>query len=343
MKAIVYHRHGSPDVLKLVDWPDPTVGPDEVVVAVRAAAVNRFDLILRAGEAVVPGFSLPAIPGMDVSGVVIERGERVDQIDLGTRVVVRPNSHCGRCVACLNGHHDRCAADRFLGATAPGGYAEMVASPANHVVPIPNHLTFAQAAALPVSLSTAWRGLVGTADLRIGETVLIHGAGSGVSTTAIQLARHLGARVIATSRSDETLRRATEIGAHDVINSSTTDVAAATRAATGGAGVDVVFDHVGPALFAASMKSLASGGRFVMCGTTTGSEVSFVLPDVYYRAISLLGIRPQGLVEFRRMLDVYWASGIVPVVADELPLAAAADAHRLLEAGNLFGKLILVP
>jgi NADPH:quinone reductase-like Zn-dependent oxidoreductase len=343
VKAVAYPRHGGPEVLQLVDAPDPIVGPGDVIVEVRAAAVNRFDLILRAGEANVPGFSLPAIPGMDVSGVVVARADDVTEIDLGTRVVMRPHSHCGRCVACGDGDEDRCTSSRFLGATAPGGYAELVVSPATHVIPLPDHLTFGQAAALPTSLSTAWRGLVGTAGLQRGETVLIHGAGSGVSTTAIQVARHLGATVIATSRSDETLRRAAAIGADVVINSSTTDVAAAARAATEGKGVDVVFDHVGPALFAASLHSLAAGGRLVVCGTTTGSEVCFALPDVYYRAISVLGIRPQRLDEFRHMFDVYFAAGIVPVVADELPLASAAEAHRRLEAGDVFGKLILVP
>lgn len=343
MKAVAYRRHGGPEVLELVDAPDPVAGPGDVIVEVHAAAVNRFDLILRAGEADVPGFSLPAIPGMDVSGVVVERADDVEGVELGTRVVVRPHSHCGRCAACRDGPEDRCTASRFLGATAPGGYAELVVSPASHVVPLPDHVTFAQAAALPTSLSTAWRGLVGTADLRRGETVLIHGAGSGVSTTAIQLARHLGATVIATSRSDETLRRAAAIGADVVINSSSTDVAAEARAATGGRGVDVVFDHVGPALFAASLRSLAAGGRLVVCGTTTGSEVCFALPDVYYRAISVMGIRPQRLAEFRRMFDAYWDAGVVPMIADELPLAAAAEAHRRLEAGGLFGKLILVP
>jgi NADPH:quinone reductase-like Zn-dependent oxidoreductase len=291
----------------------------------------------------MPGLGLPNVPGMDVAGDVLACGGRVDGVELGTRVIARSHWHCGRCARCAVGDHGACTAGGFLGATAPGGYAERVALPASHVFALADHLTYSEGAALPTSLSTAWRGLVITADLRAGEWVMIHGAGAGVSTTAIQLAKHIGARVVATSRSERTLERAHDLGADVLVHSATDDVAAAARAATAGRGVDVVFDHVGTALFEPSVAALATDGRLVVCGTTSGDRVSLSLPAIYYRGISVMGIKSQSYRQFERMLDVFWAARIHPVIAAELPLAAAAEAHRRLEQGDVFGKLILIP
>ena len=343
MKAVTYRQHGGPDVLQLDELPDPHPGPSQAVIAIKAAAVNRYDLILREGPAYIAGFSFPQVPGMDVAGEVIGIGSEVVGLDLGDRVVLRPNSHCGRCEPCSVGDHTKCTSNRFLGGNVHGGYAEQCVVEATHAFAIPDHVSFVQAAALPTSLSTAWRALVGTADLRMGETVMIHGAGSGVSTVAIQLATHLGARVIATSRSDETLARAATIGADVLINSNSMDLVGAAREATGGRGADVVFDHVGPALFERSIKSLATNGRLVFGGNTTGDTVSFRLQDLYFQGTQLLGLKAQTYHEFRSMLEIFWTTRIEPVIAAELPLAQAAEAHRMLANGNIFGKLILIP
>jgi NADPH:quinone reductase-like Zn-dependent oxidoreductase len=313
-----------------------------VVVAVRACGVNRLDVLQRSGPGIIRGFSLPHVPGMDIAGEVVTVGASVDGVRPGDRVLVKSGVHCGVCVACVRGDDHRCAASRLLGGNVPGGYAERCAVPASHVFPIPAGVGFGEAATLPTALSTAWRGVVVTGRLRIGEQVVIHGAGSGVSVLAIQIAKRAGARVIVTSRSDERLRQAIALGADVGINTATTELAPAVVEATGG-GADMVFDHVGPALFPQSLQALRPGGRLVFCGTTTGAQATFLLPQAYHNGLSLLGVPNQRYREFGEMLAYYWQGGFRPVIDEELPLTEAVAAHRRMESGDVFGKIVLTP
>ena len=342
MKAVAYSRHGGPEVLELVDVPDPRPGEQDAVVAVRAAAVNRMDLLQRQGPPLIPGFTLPHIAGMDIAGEVIELGPAANGVAVGDRVLVKAGIHCGCCARCNAGETWRCEAGELIGGNRAGGYAERCVVPVSNLSLIPDHASFADAAAVPTAFSTAWRGLMQTGNVRFGETVVIHGAGSGVSVFAIQLAKRAGATVIATSRSDSTLAKAAALGADVVVNTSG-DLVAEVRRATDGAGADLVFDHIGPALFLPSIQSLRPGGRMVFCGVTTGRVVELPLPTLYHAGISLLGVRSQTFSEYRQMIERYWNSGIRAVIDDELPLSRATDAHRRLEDGDVFGKLVLLP
>lgn len=343
MRAIVHHRHGRPEVLECREVPDPEPESGEVVVAVRAAGINRLDVLQRQGPSLIPRFELPHVPGMDVAGVVVALGSGVTTVSVGDRVLVKPGVHCGACEPCRSGNDARCLNGRLIGGNRPGGYAELCVVPATHVFAVPDHISDEHAATIATACSTAWRGLVNTGQIAIGETVLIHAAGSGVSTYAIQIARRAGATVFVTSRSDAKLERAVELGATAGFNSSREDIGEAARAATGGRGVDMVFDHVGPALFEQSVGALRAGGRLVFCGTTTGPTATLNLPRAYHGGLSFLGVPSQSYAEFVAMLDAYWHLGLDAVIDCCMPLDAAAKAHARLEGDDTFGKIVLQP
>jgi NADPH:quinone reductase-like Zn-dependent oxidoreductase len=343
MKAAIHHTHGGLDVLRIEDVPSPRLGATEVLIAIRATALNRLDVLQRQGPPLLPGFSLPHIAGMDVAGEVIAVGPDVNTVAVGQRVVVNPALECETCSWCLRGEDRYCPSTRVVGGNWPGGYAEACAVPATHVYPIPDGVGFAEAAAVPTTWSTAWKGLVDTGRIQVGETVVIHAAGSGVSVAAIQIAKRAGATVVATAGSAEKLQRAAKLGADVTVNNRTEDVTAAVRQATDGVGADMVFDHVGPALFQQSVVSLRPRGRLVFCGTTTGTEATFNLPFAYHFGISLIGVEPYSHAEFRQMLEFYWKGNFDPVIDSEMSLDEAVAAQRRMEAGDLFGKIILRP
>jgi NADPH:quinone reductase-like Zn-dependent oxidoreductase len=346
MKAAMHRTHGTADVLAIETVADPVPGPGEVLVAVRAAGLNRLDVLQRAGPALVPGFTLPHIAGTDVAGEIVAVGEGVDADALvHARVIVNPALPCGRCAYCAR----RPAEDRFctdplvVGGNRPGGYAELTVAPAAFVHPIPVGVEYTEAAAIPTTWATAWKGLVGTGRLQAGETVVIHAAGSGVSVAAIQIAKSLGAIVVATAGRDEKLKRALDLGADIAINNRRDDLVAATLDATAGNGADMVFDHAGPALIQASLFSLRPRGRMVFCGTTTGVDATFNLAHAYHSGLSLLGVEPFSSAEFAEVLEFYWEGGFDPVIDSVLPLAEVREAQRRMERGELFGKIILCP
>ncbi|HWC69001.1 MAG TPA: zinc-binding dehydrogenase [Acidimicrobiales bacterium] len=340
MRAALHRSHGAVDVLEIAEVAEPVVGPADVLVGVSYSALNRLDLLQRAGPALVPGFSLPHVAGMDIAGEVVEAGADVDGFGVGDRVVVNPAVRCGRCAACARGEEMFCAASRVLGANTPGGYAELVAVPATHVHHVPGHVDDLAAATIPTVFSTAWNGLFTTGGLRLGETVLIHAAGSGVSTAAIQLAKHAGATVIATAGTEPKLEAAKRLGADVVVNNRTEDVLAAVAAATD-EGVDLVFDHVGPALFELSLHALRPRGRLVFCGVTTGARVSFDLPRVYQRGLRLLGSHSYSSADFGRMLAHCWTARFEAVIDSVYPLDQVAAAHERLASGETIGKVVL--
>lgn len=322
MQAIVLREHGDPSVLRLDEHPDPAPSAGEVVVELKAAAVNRRDTLVRRG---VYPFSLPLVPGSDGAGI---------RRDTGEEVVVLPSLGWGeREDAPDDGF-------RILGGPDDGTYAELVRVPAENVFPKPRRLSWAEAASFPLAALTAYRALVTRAGVRRGETVLVLGAGSGVSTFAIQIAARLGARVITTSSSDAKLARARELGADHGVNSTSGDWVAEARALTGDAGFDVVVDSVG-ATWTDSLRCLRPGGRLVAFGATGGAEIELAVRPVYLRQLSILGTTMGSPRDFAALLRMMEAEGLSCAVDSVRPLGEAADAHARMEAGEHFGKLVL--
>src|SRR5216117_2707168 len=271
MKAIVFHRHGGPEVLKYADAPEPALRANDVLVRVKACALNHLDLWVRRRLPNVP-IPLPHIPGSDVSGEIAQIGAGVTTTRVGQKVVLAPLVSCGKCKACVAGMDNHCRQATNLGYMIDGGCAEFVRVPEVNCLPYPENLTFEEAASIPLVFQTAWHMLVARAELQPGEDVLVLGAGSGVGSAAIQIAAFFGARVIATAGSDEKLQKAKELGAGHLINHKTQKIREEVRRITNKRGVDVVFEHVGTATWDDSLASLAAGGRLVTCGATTGYD-----------------------------------------------------------------------
>ena len=339
MKAITFHEHGGPDVLRVEEVADPVIGPGEVLVRVRACALNHLDLWQRSGlrRVTIP---MPHISGSDVSGVVVEGS--VAGVAAGTRVMLQPGISCGRCAACLSGRDNECPRYEVLGyRNHPGGYAELVKVPAPNLVPLPDHISFVDAAAFPLTFVTAWHMLVTRAQLQRGEDVLVLAAGSGVGQAAIQIARLLGGRVIATAGTDAKLEQARALGASEVINHHTQDIAEEIKRLTDRRGVDVVFEHVGRATWAKSVRSLARSGRLVTCGATTGGDAAVDLLALFSKQLSVLGSYMGTKSELLRAAEFFFSGQLKPVVDRTYPLEEAAAAQQRLEQSGQFGKIVL--
>lgn len=336
MKAVRFHEHGGLDVLRCEEVPDPEPAPGEVLVKVRACALNHLDLWQRRG---IPGVPLPHCTGTDVAGQVV--GGKTDGVAEGQRVLVQPGISCGRCVSCLSGEDNLCRSYGLVGYQSEGGYAELITVPVENLVPIPDRLGYVEAAAFPLTFLTAWHMLVNRAALRPGETVLILAAGSGVGQAAIQVARAQGAWVIVTAGSKEKLARARELGAHEGINHYSQDIAKEVRRYTDRRGVDVVFEHVGQATWEQSMKSLRRGGRLVTCGATTGPSGSLDIRHLFARQISLIGSYTGSKGELLKAAELFFEGRFSPVVDGTYPLEAAAEAQGRLEDKGQFGKIVL--
>jgi NADPH:quinone reductase-like Zn-dependent oxidoreductase len=342
MRAVRIHAHGGPEVLREEIAPDPIAGPLGVVVAVRAVALNHIDLWVRRG---LPRLRLtfPHTLGADVAGVVAGVGEGVAGVRVGDEVLISPGVSCGQCAACVAGDDTFCEGYSILGEHIPGGYAERVAVPAANVLPKPTHLSFTDAAAVPLVFLTAWNMLVTRGRIQRGEIVLVWGAGSGVGSAAVQIAKALGATVIATAGADWKLERARALGADHTLNHAEADVAEEVRRLLGRRGVDIAFDHVGQATWETSLKSLARGGRLVTCGATSGPMGATDIRYVYARQLSIHGSWLGAKRELREVLRLVAGGLVRPVVHAVLPLADAAEAHRMLERREQFGKVVLVP
>ena len=339
MKAVRFHQHGGPEVLQYEDAPEPELSPGEVLVRVRACALNFLDVWERRGLEHVK-FPLPHISGSDVAGEIA--ASAAPDVTVGQRVMLQPGMSCGRCAACLSGQDNECLKFEALGyRNHPGGYAEYVKVPAPNLIPIPDNIDFVRAAAFPLTFLTAWRMLMTRAQLKRGEDVLVLAAGSGVGQAAIQIAAMHGARVFATAGSDEKLERARTLGAYEVIHHHKQDVAAEIMRLTDRRGVDVVIEHVGEATWAKSMRSLARGGRLVTCGATTGAQVELNLQALFAKQLSLLGSYMGAKGELLRVARFFFAGQLNPVIDRTFPLAEAAEAQRRLEASEHFGKIVL--
>lgn len=340
MKAIVYSEHGGPEVLRYTDAPDPVIGADEVLVRVRACALNHLDLWLRKGIPGVP-IPLPHIPGSDIAGEVAQVGQKVTNVKVGARVMLQPGISCGQCPKCLAGEDNFCRSYTLFGQMVDGGCAEYVKSPAVNVVPIADNISFEEAAAFPLVSLTAWHMLITRAQLKPAETVLVLAAGSGVGTAAIQIAKATGARVIATAGSDEKLAKAKELGADEVINHSKQEISAEVKKLTDRRGVDVVFEHVGQATWEQSIRSLTPGGRLVTCGATAGFVGTLDIRYLFTRQLSLLGSFMGSKAELFSALELLRRGLLKPVIDVVMPLADCAKAHERLEHREQFGKIVL--
>lgn len=342
MRAVVFRRHGGPEVLEETELPEPELGASDVLVRVKAVALNHLDVFVRRGW---PGLNLPLphVLGSDVSGVIERVGAGVQGLAPGTPVIVQPGVSCMRCEACLSGRDNACRSYGIVGENRTGGYAELIAVPHHNVVPKPENLSFDEAAAAPLVLMTAWEMLVRRAAVQPGEWVLVQAAGSGVGSAGVQVAKLLGAKVIATAGSPDKLEKARHLGADHGIDYERQDVVAETRRIAGKGGVDVVFDHVGAKTWDAGVRVLKNGGRLVTCGATTGHDVRVDLRHLFWRRLSLLGSTMGSKGDLIRIVGLLGDGKLRAVVDRHLPLAAAREAHVLLEERATFGKIVLRP
>ena len=344
MKALLYHQPGGPEVLQYLDVADPRPGSRDVVIEVAATALNHLDVVQRNGWFTMPGFTLPHIAGMDVAGTVREVGADVERIRVGDRVVVDPSLAGVPDGSSLAGMGDLYGALGVIGGTVAGGYAELCLAPDTHVYAVPAEMSWHQAACFPSAWLTAWHALFSVGGLATGEHLLVHAAGSGVSTAAIQLAKHAGATVLATAGSDSKCEQALAIGADHACNNRTTDVTAWAREVTDGAGVEMVFDHVGPALWAASMFALAPRGRLVSCGNTTGDQATIPsLGHLFHMGIRIIGSDPYRPHEFADAWAVYSQGNLHTPVDSVFALSDGADAQDKMLRADFFGKILLEP
>ena len=339
-EAIVLYEHGGPDVLvrASIELADP--GPREVRVRVKAVALNHLDLWVRRG---MPHLRLeyPHRLGCDVAGEVDAVGPGARSVAIGDRVVVNPGVSCGVCDRCLSGKDNLCAKYAILGEHRAGGYARHLVVPDANVVRCPEELPFVQAAAVPLTFLTAWQMVVEKARVQPGETVLVHAAGSGVSSAAIQIAKLLHARVITTTGSEAKEEKARRLGADEVINYATKDFVSEVKRLTAKRGVDVVVEHLGGEVLTKSILATANGGRIVTCGATTGFQPTIDMRHIFFRQISILGSTMGSKGSLFGILDHVRAGRLAPVVDRVLPLWEAREAHRVLEAREVFGKVVL--
>jgi len=326
VRAVRIHEDGDPEVLVLEEAPDPQAGAGEVLVRLRASALNHLDVWIRKG---LPSVPKPRILGADGAGVVEALGDGVSGLEVGERVVLNPGIEVGGGRIHVIGEH------------GDGTNAELIAVPATNVHPIPDGLSFEQAAAFPLVFETAYRMLVTRAGLREGEWVLAWGIGGGVSTAALAIGKALGARVLVTSSSEAKLERARELGADATVNHAAGDVKAAVQEATDGHGIDVVVENVGEATWATSLQVAAPGGRITVCGATSGPNPPAALHRIWWKQLSILGSTMGTGEDFAGAFELVKSGRALPVIDSVLPLEEIRAAHERLEAGEQLGKIVL--
>jgi NADPH:quinone reductase-like Zn-dependent oxidoreductase len=341
MKALTLVAAGGLQHARVQELPEPSIqSPDQVLVQVRAAGLNRLDLLVAMG---LPGvtYRFPHVMGSDGAGVVQAVGPAVSRVSPGDRVMVNPTLSCGECALCQAGEDSLCSRLGVIGEHSPGTAAEFIVVPAENLAPVPAQMPWPEAASFSLATLTAWRMLTTRARLHPGETVLIWGIGGGVAVAALQIAGLLGARCIVTSGSTAKLDVARRLGAHAVLNHREADIAAEVRKLTEGRGADVVVDSVGEESWPVSLRSLRRGGRLVVCGATTGPMVSLDLRRLYWHQWSILGSTLGSRREYAEILDWAGAGKLWPLVERVLPLDQATVALQQLERGEQMGKLVL--
>ncbi len=340
MKALAFTEFGGPDTLALRDVPDLQAGPGEIVLRVRACALNHLDIFVREG---IPALKtpLPFWTGSDIAGDVAAVGAGVQDVRVGERVVVNPSLACGRCEFCLQGEDCLCVQYGLIGEHVPGGLAEYVTVPAANVLRLPEHVSYEDAAAFVLTNMTAWRMVVSRGQVRPGQDVLILGVGGGVSSTAVQIAKLCGARVFVTSSSDAKLERARTLGADVGINYAREDWARAVYEKTGKRGVDVVIENVGAATWKPSLRALRKGGRLITCGATTGPIGETDIRIVFWNQLHIIGSTMANRKEFHDVMRLFFAGRLKPIVDEVVPLKDGAAAQQRLAEGRQFGKIVL--
>jgi NADPH:quinone reductase-like Zn-dependent oxidoreductase len=342
MKLARIHQHGGPEALVYEDAPEPSIKANEVLVRVCACALNHLDLFVRAG---IPGVKtpMPHVLGSDIAGEVVAVGDLCDRVKPGWRVMLSPGLSCRQCEHCLAGNDNYCRRYTIFGLGVDGGNTELIAAPEYTVIPIPDDLSFEEAAATPLVFLTAWHMLMGRAKLQPGEDVLVLAASSGVGQAAIQIAKMFQCRIIATAGGDEKLARARELGADLAIDHYKQDISAEVRKFTAKRGVDVVFEHVGIATWPKSLESLAPAGRLVTCGATTGYDAKLDLRFLFSKQWSLLGSFMGTMGELHQVLKFVFRKQLRPVIDRVYPLSEIRAAHERLEAKEQFGKIVVKP
>ena len=342
MKSIRIHEHGGIDKLIYEDAPEPVISSGKVIINVKACALNHLDIWVRQG---LPNtdFHLPRIPGSDISGIVAEVGEGVTGVQSGDEVLLFPAYFCGSCEVCLSGRQTFCDSYSAFGTILDGGNAEYISVPERNVISKPENLDFNESAAFPLVFLTAWHMLVSLGKVKEGDKVLVHAAGSGVGMAAIQIARLFCARVYTTSSSDAKLEKAKEIGADVTINYDSEDFLKSIKNDTDGEGVDIVIEHIGPATWKNSVKSLKKGGRLVTCGATTGPVVDLEIRRIFSKQISILGSYMGYLSELHDIIRYISSGALKPIVDKVYDLKNTAEAHKRMELREHFGKIVLNP
>jgi NADPH:quinone reductase-like Zn-dependent oxidoreductase len=340
MKAVRFHRHGGPEVLQYEDAPDPVPDADEALVRVKACALNHLDIWARNGLPNVK-IPLPHISGSDIAGVVERVPKEERGFAKGDEVVVNPGMGCGRCDSCLSGKDNQCRDYTIIGYGVDGGYAELIRVRRDHLIRKPRGMSFEEAASFPLVFETAYHMLVTKARVGPGDTVLVLAANSGVGSAAVQVAKLLGARVIATAGDAEKMRLAEGLGADYTVDHYKQDVLSEVGKITDKRGVDVVAEHVGKATWGGSVKALAKGGRLVTCGATTGADVAMDLRYVFSRELTVYGSYMAGMGELLEVVKLFEQGRLKTVVDSVYPLEKAADAQSKMESSKHFGKIVL--
>ncbi len=341
MRAVVFDKHGPADVLRYItDATPPEPGPDEVRVRVRAAALNHLDIWVRNGW---PGIklALPHITGADAAGDIDKLGSSVTGWSIGDRVVVDPGLSCGHCEYCRTGRENLCDKFGIKGEDASGTYAEYIVVPARNLLKLPDAVSYAQAAAASLVYLTAWHSLITRGGLRAGESILIVGAGGGVNTASIQIAKLAGARVYVVGSSAAKLQQAKALGADELIDRSVEDWSKAVFTRTARQGVDVVVDNVGKETLFSSIRAVRRGGRILIVGNTSGPLAEVDLRYVFRKQISIIGSTMAPHRDFVTVMNLVFEGKLSPAISATFPLEQAADAQRALESGDVFGKIVL--
>jgi NADPH:quinone reductase-like Zn-dependent oxidoreductase len=340
MKAVRIHEIGGPEVLRYETIPEPQLRQDQVLVRVKACAMNHLDLWIRKG---IPKVKLPHILGSDVAGEIVQVGEYVSGFETGQRVLLAPMHFCNHCEKCTAGLQNQCREFTVLGNAVDGGNCELIVAPAENVIPFPDSLDFNQAASVPLVFTTGWHMLVGRAQVKPGQIVLVLGANSGVGIAGIQIAKFFHCTVIATAGDEQKAQRARELGADFEINHYQQKISEEVRKITNKEGVDIVMEHVGPATWNESVRSLKPGGTLVTCGATTGYEVGLDLRFLFSRQLSLLGSYMGTMGELHEVLKHVFSGKLKPVIDRTFPLSEARAAHEYMEKSQMFGKIVLNP
>jgi NADPH:quinone reductase-like Zn-dependent oxidoreductase len=340
MKAAVFYEPGGPEKIQLGEVPNPQIDQGQVLIQVKACSLNHFDLLVLR-EADPDNFTFPFWGGADITGVVAEVGESVNQFKIGDRVVVNPGLSCGQCEHCLNGEESQCNSYGIIGDTIPGGFAEFIAIDETNVLKLPGQLSFEEAAATPLVFQTAWRALMSQGSLRPGEDVLILGASGGVGSASIQIAKLAGANVIAVTSNTDKMSYAKKLGADIVLNRKSGDYWGELAALTNNRGVDLVLENIGAATWAQSLKSLVKGGRLVTFGRTTGNLAETDIKLIFWNQLRIIGSTMANRKEFSEVMQLIFQGKLNPVIDTVFPLEQAQSAYQRLHDGEQFGKIVI--